>query len=89
MDKQNYTLKDLKSQDVKKIFDEANDRIEEKLKSKNLINRKRILKDYKILISVYSITLNLKKCTEFIHEIRKKLLEGVFLLWNADLNGRL
>ena len=50
MDKQNYTLKDLKSQDVKKIFDEANDRIEEKLKSKNLINRKRILKDYKILI---------------------------------------
>lgn len=50
MDKQNYTLKNVKSQEIKKYFDEIYNKLEEKLKSKNIIKRKRVIKDYKTLI---------------------------------------
>lgn len=57
MDKQNYTLKELKSQDVKKIFETVIEDLAEKLKSKNIIKRKRIIKDCKTLIQALSLII--------------------------------
>lgn len=50
MDKQNYTLRNIKSQDIKKYSKEISAKLEERLSEKNLIKRKRVIKDYKTLI---------------------------------------
>ncbi len=50
MDKQNYTLRDLKSQDVKQLFEDVKEKIVEKLKSKNVIKRKRKIQSYETLL---------------------------------------
>ncbi len=50
MDKQNYTLRNIRKQDIKKYFYKIRKKLEKKLSSKNLIKRKRIVKNYRILI---------------------------------------
>lgn len=49
MDKQNYIIKEIKSQDIKHEFKKIEDKIISKLKSKKLIQRRRVLKDYRML----------------------------------------
>lgn len=50
MDKQNYTLKEIRKQDIKKYFYKIREKLEKKLRRSNLIKRKRVIKDYRILI---------------------------------------
>lgn len=50
MDKQNYTLKNIKSQDVNEIIVKIKKKFGEKLQSKQAIKRKRVIKSYDILV---------------------------------------
>lgn len=50
MDKQNYTLRDIKIQEVKKQFREIQNFIEKEFEKYRLIKRKRVIKSYKILL---------------------------------------
>lgn len=50
MDKQNYTLRNIKKQDIQKHFYKIKKILEKKLSNFNLIKRKRIIKDYNTLI---------------------------------------
>lgn len=51
MDKQNYTIKDVKIQEIKEKFQEIQQFIEKELKEHNLIKRKRVIKSYAVLLS--------------------------------------
>lgn len=50
MDKQNYTIKDIKIQEVRKKFREIQHFIEKELERHKLIKRKRIIKSYAVLL---------------------------------------
>lgn len=61
MDKQNYTLRDIKSQDINRIIIKIKKKFKDKLQSKQAIKRKRVVKNYDILIKavIYYISKGL------------------------------
>lgn len=50
MDKQNYTIREIKKQEIKKYFEKIRKKLEKKLSRRKLIKRKRVIKNYRIII---------------------------------------